>query len=416
VLSLVDCGQGQQVLSAAREIGMKVWLGLWVGPDEFGDVFDQEKDELERMLEAGMIDETTVLGVTVGSEAIYREDATVEEMITHLEEVKQLLNTYQINIPVSIVDIAPIYSNSVELRTAVDVIYTNTFPFWEATPIDNAVDELASDIEWLLNLPEAQGKPFVLGETGWPSEGFISGVGVASADNQRQYFIDAFCYMEQQNWDYYWFTGIDNAWRLIQDPNNTIEGSWGFLYANLTLKEHFQDLTFTCDHNGVEYSFGEIDWTIPTDFTAAPTVLNPASCSVHRSCSGLFGMCCPTEEGNFLGCCDASITASPSITPAGTDPTPTDSTDGTESPTESTTPAPQSNGDPTVEPVPTPEVAVPTSSPTVRPLVPVSVFPPSEPPATTTPSGAADVYINCLHVSRIVSALVAVSIIAYQMV
>lgn len=402
VLSLKDCGKGEQVLSVVKELGMKVWLGLWVGPDEF--VFDEEKEELTRLLEAGMIDSDTVLGISVGSEAIYREDVTVDEALVFMEQVRDILSTYNVNLPVTIVDIAPVYSNSAELRSAVDVIYTNTFPFWEATPIDNAVDELASDIGWLLDLPESQGKPYVLGETGWPSAGFVDGVGVASTDNQRQYFVESFCYMEEQNWDYYWFTGIDNAWRQIQDPSNTIEGNWGFMYANLTLKEHFQGLSFSCG-NGIEYSFAEVDWTIPTDITAAPATVDPASCTLHRSCTGLFGMCCPTENGDFLGCCGSSITAAPSVTPGGGGPSPTESptvTPGggvpspTESPTTTTVDSPteapvveEETEDPTASPLDEGATAAPTDSPIVTvPLVPVSAFPPSAPPMTEAPSGA----------------------------
>ena len=29
-----------------------------------------------------------------------------------------------------------------------------------------------------------------------------------------------------------------------------------------------------------------------------------ASCKAHKGCSGLEGNCCPTDAGDFLGCCD----------------------------------------------------------------------------------------------------------------
>ena len=40
---------------------------------------ERERAEFTRMLEDGEIDGTTVLGVTVGSEALYREDATIDQ-------------------------------------------------------------------------------------------------------------------------------------------------------------------------------------------------------------------------------------------------------------------------------------------------------------------------------------------------
>lgn len=103
----------------------------------------------------------------VGSETIYRKDATVDEMIGHLNDVQDMLEAANINnMPLSIVETAPIYSANAKLREAVSVIMTNTFPFWESIPVNGAVDDLQVDIDWLLNLPESQGKDFVLGETG----------------------------------------------------------------------------------------------------------------------------------------------------------------------------------------------------------------------------------------------------------
>ena len=40
ILSLVDCDQGVLVTSVARELGMQLWLGLWVAPESY--VFEEE--------------------------------------------------------------------------------------------------------------------------------------------------------------------------------------------------------------------------------------------------------------------------------------------------------------------------------------------------------------------------------------
>eukprot|EP00934_Nitzschia_sp_Nitz4_P001458 Nitzschia sp. Nitz4//scaffold369_size34440//17//1180//NITZ4_007837-RA/size34440-processed-gene-0.20-mRNA-1//-1//CDS//3329549350//1458//frame0 len=293
LLSLTDCYQGSMVLEVVKELGMQMWLGLWVGLDE--GVFQWELSELKSLLSQGLIDTDTVLGISVGSEAIYREDATVDQMIDNLNQVYAAVLEAGMDIPVTIVDVAPEYSKSAKLRSAVNVTMTNTFPFWEGIDIDGAVDDLQEDLDWILQLPESSGKPFVLGETGWPSDGYIEGVGIAGPDRQRQYFAECFCRLEVDNgWDYYWFTGIDNSWRQEQDPENTIEGTWGLLYSNLTLKPQFEDLSFECS-NGVEYSFAEVDWSIP-GVTAPPVAFDPASCAAHSDCEGLFGNCCPNGD------------------------------------------------------------------------------------------------------------------------
>lgn len=280
--------------------------------------------------------------------------------------VRTILDTAGLNIPLAICDVAPDYAKSPDLRAAVEVTMTNTFPFWEGIAIEDAVADLQTDLGWLLAQPETQGKPFVLGETGWPSEGAIDGVGIASPENQARYFAETFCRIDvENNWEYYWFTGIDNEWRLLQDPDNTVEGSWGFLHANLTLKSNFENLAFQCS-NGVTYSFAEVDWSIP-QVTAAPVALHPASCAAHSQCSGLAGNCCPGDDGVSLLCCSNS---SPSTTaPAQSPVLPTSApvTRPTSAPTARPTVPPTPR--PTVLPTPRPTVP-PTRSPTPKPTTP----------------------------------------------
>ena len=335
--------------------------------------------------------------IQVGSEAIYRDDATADEMVTYKNDVDRMLQQAGItNIPVTICDTAPMYSANPQLRSAVDVIMTNTFPFWEGIPIAGAVDDLQIDIDWLLNLRESQGKDFILGETGWPSAGFIEDVGTASPQLQRQYFEQAYCRIHVENqWAYYWFTGIDNAWRQEQDPNNSIEGNWGFFYSDLRLKEHFVDLEFSCS-DGVTYSFAELDLSIPTGFTPAPTKLDPASCQADNGCAGLglWGNCCPTAEGIFMGCCNneapsttaipAPVTLPPTLSPT---PPPSKAATSTLPPTETATESPVATSSPTPFPSKAATVSptqAETEPPTVSPTVSTEM--PSAIPSTGIPT------------------------------
>jgi glucan 1,3-beta-glucosidase len=84
ILSLTDCDQGNLVTSVAKEFGMQLYLGMWVGPEDF--VFEEEKGALQNMIDQGLLSDGTVLGITVGSEAIYRKDATVNELIRNMNE------------------------------------------------------------------------------------------------------------------------------------------------------------------------------------------------------------------------------------------------------------------------------------------------------------------------------------------
>mmetsp|Transcript_19700 Transcript_19700/g.41484 ORF Transcript_19700/g.41484 Transcript_19700/m.41484 type:complete len:649 (+) Transcript_19700:199-2145(+) len=316
LLSINDCKQGELVRSVLenelkeQNTTMQLWLGLWVGQDPNG--FAGEVAALEDLLREATSTSTStstilsnnqLLGVSVGSEAIYRKEITVEEAIANLDTVRALLKEYRVDVPAAIVDIAPIYSNSQALRLASDVIMTNTFPFWEGTPIEEAIDELDEDLQWLLQLPESEGKRFVLGEHGWPSEGYNADVaGIASPQNQQRYMAESFCYVRDQGWEYYVFTGIDNAWRQLQDPDNTIEGNWGFLDSDLKLKDHFVGFEFSCP-DGTRYTFAGVDWSVPPLLEKEPVATNNASCKLWDTCQELAGDCCPTPNGNYLGCC-----------------------------------------------------------------------------------------------------------------
>jgi exo-beta-1,3-glucanase (GH17 family) len=352
ILSLTDCGQGELVLSVTKELGLQIWLGLWVSADE--SIFLQEKESLQDFLDRSLVDDL-VLGISVGSESIYRKEVSITTIIDYKNQVKDMLVDAGLsNLPVSVCDIEPTYEFNPQLVDAVDIILTNSFPFWESVPVEDATDYLLEEISPLLE----SGKEVIMGETGWPSDGYNPGVGSGSPEAQAQFFTQFFCRMDKQlNWAYFYFTGLDEPWRQEQDANNTLEGIWGFLNSNLTLKEHFQNLNFTCDDSSVEYSFSEIDWALPT-FTAAPTItpapLDQASCAAHSDCeaSGLGGNCCPNDDGDYLGCCDT--TASPTVA--------------------SSSAASEENGSPIASPTtdttptPTAEVTNPsTKAPTVTP-------------------------------------------------
>ena len=78
IYSLAGCNAGELVLRAARALEMKVWLGMWGSDDPA--VFAREKQKLGQLIDGGWITEEQVLGLHVGSEAIYRRDITVAQV------------------------------------------------------------------------------------------------------------------------------------------------------------------------------------------------------------------------------------------------------------------------------------------------------------------------------------------------
>lgn len=293
LLSITDCNQTEMVLDVAKEIGLQVWLGLWV--DKEKKIWLEEISAFEDLVIRRLVNPSVVLGVTVGSEALLRKDATLAELMEYLSSVRLTLATHgAANLPVSIVEISYYYGLYTDLRDSVDFLYMNVFPYfiWQDTyNITGSVDQLIGDASRVLQKSSGTTpKRLILGETGWPSDG--GRPGLASPEHQVEYFVDFYCqvHLGKPDWDYYYFTGIDNAWRVAQGSNN-IEGNWGFFTANLALKSHFQGLEFDCGGD-TKYSFGMTDWTVP---------LPPESCAAHTLCEGIGGNCCPTNDGIWLG-------------------------------------------------------------------------------------------------------------------
>ena len=134
VLSLTDCGQGELVLDVAKELGLKLWLGLWVSRSD--SIFLQEKAALESMFERNVIDDDTVIGITVSSESIYREEVDVEEAIDYKDQIRELVTDSGFpDMPVTIVDIAQTFQKSPVLTQAVDVIEKRELSICNFDPI-----------------------------------------------------------------------------------------------------------------------------------------------------------------------------------------------------------------------------------------------------------------------------------------
>lgn len=293
LLSITDCNQSEMVLDVAKELGMQVYLGLWV--DEEKTIWLREIAAFEDLVIRGLVDPSIVIGVTVGSEVLLRKDATLAELMDYQSQVRLALATYGAgNLPVSIVEISYYYGLYSDLRDTTDFMYMNIFPYfiWQDTyNINGSVDQLIGDANRVLEKSSGRSpKQLILGETGWPSDG--GRPGLASPEHQVEYFVDFYCkvHLGKPDWDYYYFTGIDNAWRAAQGSAD-MEGNWGFFTADdLALKPHFQNLEFECD--GTMYSFGATDWTpsFPEE-----------SCKAHSMCAGIGGDCCPTSDGIFLG-------------------------------------------------------------------------------------------------------------------
>ncbi|ETP36119.1 hypothetical protein F442_15849 [Phytophthora nicotianae P10297] len=236
--SLTDCDQATVVVPAAIEAGLKVELGMWV--DSSASSFEAEKAAFKTLLESGVVQSEHIVGIHVGSEAVYREDVTVDVAISYLEEIRTLCkaNAGAAGIPLTIADIGDTYSAYPKLIEAVDYVSANYFPFWEKTDIDVAAESFYKRFSALVQTASTYNKEVVIGETGWASDGVGAGASPATVANAAKYFYDFYTLATEKNLMYYYFSGFDEAWKLpTLEANETVEAYFGLFTKDGVLKD-----------------------------------------------------------------------------------------------------------------------------------------------------------------------------------
>lgn len=198
-------------LAAAH--GLNVALGAWISDDpEFNAA------ELDRLVRVYRENHREIVRVLVGNEAVLREDLAVDRLIGHIRTVKQ-----SVWAPVSSAEPWHIWLDHPELVEAVDFIAVHFLPYWEGVAVDRAVDYV---FERYAELQAAYpGKPIVISEVGWPSNGRTRYDAVASPANQARFLRRFIAAAEREGLVYYLMEAFDQPWK--QDLEGAAGGHWG---------------------------------------------------------------------------------------------------------------------------------------------------------------------------------------------
>ena len=151
-----------------------------------------------------------VAAVIVGNEAILRGDVTLAVLIADIARVRA-----GVSVPVSTAEPWHVWLAHPELAAAVDVITVHLLPYWEGLSVDDAERFLLDKLDAVH--AAYPGKPIVIGEVGWPSDGVAIGGARAGRVNQALFLRHGFsptrCQRRGLELRYFVMEAFDQPWK-----------------------------------------------------------------------------------------------------------------------------------------------------------------------------------------------------------
>ena len=222
----------EQVGPIAKSFGLNVAVGAWLGKDLAANT--QQMQNLIETAQNGHVD----LAI-VGSEVLLRGDLTPSQLIGYITQFRSAVP----GIPLTTADVYSVLLAQPGLMAACDVILVNYYPFWESQPLDRAMARI-HDIHQQV-VAAAPGKPVLVSETGWPSDGEPRCGAIPSPENARDYFLNFVSWARAEQVGYFYFEAFDELWKAAAEGE--VGAHWGIWDKDGTMKEGmaavFQDVT-----------------------------------------------------------------------------------------------------------------------------------------------------------------------------
>ncbi|MDE2514782.1 MAG: glycosyltransferase [Rhodospirillales bacterium] len=205
----------------AAPLGFKVTLGIWLDRDKA-----HNRAELRRAIAIARHNRD-VAAVVVGNETLLRGDLRVGQLLRGIQTVRAA-----VHVPVTTAEPWHIWLAHPELAAAVDQITVHILPYWEGVPEHDALTELRKRLAMLR--AAYPGKPIVIGETGWPSQGATIGGAIASPTRQARYIRTFLAAAPSLHARYFLMEAFDQPWKTATEGR--AGGYWGFFTLGRAVK------------------------------------------------------------------------------------------------------------------------------------------------------------------------------------
>jgi exo-beta-1,3-glucanase (GH17 family) len=209
-----------QVPQVARELGMKVRLGAWLGNDK--------KENLRELNEAIALTKShsdVIELLVVGNEVLLRKDLLPIELIALLDQAKA-----QSAVPITYADVWEFWRSAPELASHVDSISVHILPYWEDEPVaaPQAIEHVFSTFAQMQQVfPD---KRLWIGETGWPAAGRQRRGAVPDAATQIRFVREVAARGEREKIDVNIIEAFDQPWKRALE--GAMGGAWGLFDAD----------------------------------------------------------------------------------------------------------------------------------------------------------------------------------------
>jgi len=227
----------------ARKYGLTMIQGAWLtyelpfDPAQFSPEKVQELNEakelnhkeIKELIRSANANPDVVKRVMVGNEVLLRGEMKPEQLIQYIREVKKAVKQ-----PVSYADVWSFYMKYPEIGKEVDFITIHILPYWEDEPLEvnDAVAHIEKTYQQVYERVQAlyPGKPILIGESGWPSNGRQRGWAVPSVANEAKFIRSLIQVSKKNGFDLNIVEAFNQPWKSALE--GVVGANWGLLSAD----------------------------------------------------------------------------------------------------------------------------------------------------------------------------------------
>ena len=217
----VDCDTVQNVLSAAKAHGMKLFQGIF-------DINDLDNAVSKIVHHVGS-DWNHIHTISVGNELVQGGTSPATVMAA-VSKARSMLRNAGYTGPVVTVDTLVAAANHPEICNESDYCAVNSHPFFDSnTAAHEAGSFLTVQIGNLRNAISNKDQTIVIAEAGWPSKGDANGKAVPSKENQATAVSSIKSAFSGQESNLVLFNPYNMHWKTSRADQFNAEPWWGFL-------------------------------------------------------------------------------------------------------------------------------------------------------------------------------------------